>query len=33
LPFSRDAYFCSDSADFVNEIVRKGKVIYMAGRT
>ena len=33
LPFSRDAYFGSDAADFVNEIVRKGKVIYMAGRT
>jgi len=33
LPFSRDAYSGSDAADFVNKIVRKGKVIYMAGRT
>ena len=33
LPFSRDAYFDSDSAEFVNEIVRKGKVIYMESRT
>ena len=33
LPFSRDAYFGSDSAEFVTEIVRKGKVIYMEGRT
>ena len=28
LPFSREAYFSSDAAEFVNEIVRKGKVIY-----
>jgi hypothetical protein len=33
LPFSRDAYFSSDAAEFVNEIVRKGKVIYMVGRS
>ena len=33
LPFSRDAYFGNDATEFVNEIVRKGKVIYMAGRT
>lgn len=33
LPFSRDAYSCSDAAEFVSEIVRKGKVIYMADST
>ena len=33
LPFSRDAYFSNDAADFVNEIVRKGKAIYMESRT
>ena len=32
LPFSRDAYFSNDAADFVTEIVRKGKVIYQDGR-
>jgi len=33
LQFSRAAYFSADSTDFVNEIVRKGKVIYEEGRT
>jgi hypothetical protein len=33
LPFSRDVYSGSDSSEFVSEIVRKGKVIYMAGST
>ena len=32
LPFSRDAYFSNDDADFVNEIIRKGKIIYMENR-
>jgi uncharacterized protein len=32
LPFSRDAYFSNDTAEFVNEIVRKGKVIFMENR-
>jgi single-stranded DNA-binding protein len=33
LPFSREAFFSNDSAEFVNEIVRKGKVIYQEGRS
>lgn len=33
LPLSREAYFGNDAAEFVSEIVRKGKVIYMAGST
>ena len=32
LPFSREAYFSNDAAEFVNEIVRKGKVIYQEDR-
>lgn len=32
LPFSRDAYFSCDTAEFVTEIVRKGKVIYKENR-
>ena len=32
LPFSRNAFFSSDTTEFVNEIVRKGKVIYKENR-
>ncbi|MBN1472585.1 MAG: nucleotidyltransferase domain-containing protein [Syntrophaceae bacterium] len=32
LPFSRDAYFSSDTTEFVTEIVRKGEVIYKENR-
>ena len=33
LPFSRDAFFSNDTSDFVNKIVRTGKVIYKEGHT
>jgi hypothetical protein len=32
LPFSRNAFFSSDTTEFVSEIVRKGKVIYKENR-
>jgi uncharacterized protein len=32
LPFSREAYFSNDAAEFVSDIIRKGKVIYKENR-
>jgi len=33
LPFSKQAFFEHDKADFISEILTKGKLIYKEGRT